>query len=1562
MSTEVGSLQASLSLNISQFSSGMKEAITLTKAFGQQLKQALGTDVTQGFSSMQRTVSEAAQSVEQLRAKMSTLSSSANLNQATKSFAEIQTFTGRVKGSLDNIVSTMRTFSKTSAEAQAQTMRIKGSMDEVLRSAMTFSKSGDSLGNVFNKAQAGMKVLYTLTNMETGEMFELAEKAAFAAKRLAQISSSPVASLFAGAADESQELFRLTDMSSGKVMDLSRSASRAAQELAEAADDAAKLDQYLNKSKKSSSQLAKETKRISDAAEKTNERFRKHTKSLRESYVVATDLKRIIAGIVLSQSFYAILGVMQDLVMGSYTFMNNMDQASIAFKYLLDDASGAETMVTRLQNFAIDSPLDTQQVMKSTRQLMAMGFAAKSVVPTMQVLADTTAVFTDDSANMSEMLDRITVALGQMKASGKVMTQELRQLYNAGVPVFSILQEEMGLTADQVRNIGKLNIDSSAAVIAILKGLQKRYNGAAKEFTREIPGAFQVIHDSLYVMANDLFKGTQEGFKNWLNMIADNVNALMQITRLYGAGGLFQALFPPESWQIFRNLIGAFKELGKVCFWIGQIFKVVFGDIFKIVTTVMSYILPPIAILCNAFAQLAYYVLMNVPGVRLLLSLFGSYILVVMTAKAFMSLFNALKFGAIFGWVAKQVAQLFAAIKALSLLMIANPISLGIMAICAVLAALVWQSERAQASIKRLFTLLSGGNKVLSKDLDLGYDPNEIAQPVFKGNNPDADAFNGTLEDINESFRDMADEAAEADKAIKQTFNQSFDEVYTINPSDGNGDGLANISAIANALSGLEDLLAESADWIPTGEWAADWAELEKIMNLDDLEMENPFNGMDLGEWSKTFWNELVKAIGENPEWVAAAIAAAVTAPILAAIGAPVILAAVAAFAAWCATLFWLELQEEFGLSTGQGVATAITTSFGAILGGALAGMKALLKSIDLGDLKYLWSTIVKEFMEDGIKLGLKNLGVAWKLALEDGALIGALKGGLKGFLKGFIIGAIVDLATGALANIWAAKIKEVFNLSEGSLDNAGIGQTIAGIIGGIIGGIFGGPGGAILGVALGNFVGSIFGVFWERTKTDLEGMGARWEEIFIGNFNLGDGRPIGEKILGLFQGAFAWVLVPLEFLWKGVLKPLVDGIGALFGVELSGPIESFFANLGTTISTWTASTSTAFMGWATGVFQTFTDWCTNVGMGIDTWIANTFLAFTTWCTNVSLAIDTWVANTFLAFTTWCTNVALGLTTWFTNTLSGFTTWFTNVVTGFATFFTTIWTNLTTFLSTALNDITTWLTTTFTNFTTWFTNNSSGFSTFFSDIIGQLGGWIANTVEAIGGWIANTMSAFAGWWAGVLGGFNSWVSGVIGAISDMIGNVWGAITGWLSNLSGTFSSWWENIIGGFYSFGQGIYNAIVGWIDATIGKVQSLIGTVQGAVDAVASSISSMASSWSSAQSSIGSASSFSGGLFAGHARGGVFDREHIANFAEGNKAEAIIPLENSTAMQPFVDAVSRGLLSTLAPMLASRGSSQPQEQQQILYVGTLIADDRSLKELERKMKVIRLTEEKRSG
>jgi SLT domain-containing protein len=166
------------------------------------------------------------------------------------------------------------------------------------------------------------------------------------------------------------------------------------------------------------------------------------------------------------------------------------------------------------------------------------------------------------------------------------------------------------------------------------------------------------------------------------------------------------------------------------------------------------------------------------------------------------------------------------------------------------------------------------------------------------------------------------------------------------------------------------------------------------------------------------------------------------------------------------------------------------------------------------------------------------------------------------------------------------------------------------------------------------------------------------------------------------------------------------------------------------------------------------------------------------------------------------------------------------------------------------------------------------------------------------------------------------------SVKSGISNIYQAFKNWLSDM-------WNNVFGKFFD-----------WINSAINKLRDFFG---------------LNSKAQNTDISYATTDGSTGTVTMGHALGGVFNREHIARFAEGNKAEAIIPLENETAMKPFVDAVSNGVSSALMPLIANISVGQ-QSQLQPLYVGTLIADERGLKELSRKLDIIQLEEKARRG
>ena len=323
--------------------------------------------------------------------------------------------------------------------------------------------------------------------------------------------------------------------------------------------------------------------------------------------------------------------------------------------------------------------------------------------------------------------------------------------------------------------------------------------------------------------------------------------------------------------------------------------------------------------------------------------------------------------------------------------------------------------------------------------------------------------------------------------------------------------------------------------------------------------------------------------------------------------------------------------------------------------------------------------------------------------------------------------------------------------------------------------------------------------------------------------------------------------------------------------------------------------------------------------------------------------------------------IVQGLLQGLTNAWTTITSWISTSVSAFVGFFSQIGGAVVNFATTAKGAISGFVSQAGANISSWVSTTQGKISSWVSTCQGKIGSWVSTTQGKILSWASTTQSKVLSWASSTQSKINSWATNTGTKISTWASTTKTKISGWKSSAVQLMNSAMTSI----QSKVNTTFNNVVSTVNSKLGAAKSAISSF---VSAVGSMLSSISSRISSVLSSALSAASQAASALSGHATGGIFNREHIARISEGNKAEAIIPLEDKTAMQPFVDAVSAGLSQYLGPMMAnmtnaiagSNMQAAPVDAPPIMYVGTLIADDRSLRELQRKMDVIQMKETRR--
>lgn len=165
----------------------------------------------------------------------------------------------------------------------------------------------------------------------------------------------------------------------------------------------------------------------------------------------------------------------------------------------------AEELYQWVQKLAIESPFGAEDVMAAMRTALAYGFTTKEAQKLTEVMLD----FAAATGASGHVMNSIALALGQIRAKGKLAGQEILQLVNAGIDVQGILAQ-MGYTLDDVSK-GLVSADEFMA--AFVKTMEEDFGGAAKRQAETFTGLLNSLDDLKKLGLRAFFSGLYEAMK-----------------------------------------------------------------------------------------------------------------------------------------------------------------------------------------------------------------------------------------------------------------------------------------------------------------------------------------------------------------------------------------------------------------------------------------------------------------------------------------------------------------------------------------------------------------------------------------------------------------------------------------------------------------------------------------------------------------------------------------------------------------------------------------------------------------------------------------------------------------------------------------------------------------------------------------------------------------------------------------------------------------------------------------------------------------------------------------
>jgi tape measure domain-containing protein len=225
----------------------------------------------------------------------------------------------------------------------------------------------------------------------------------------------------------------------------------------------------------------------------------------------------------------------------------DLEALETSFISLTGGAEQAAAMMKNLNEFTAKTPFQIEAVAKSARQLIASGTGIDEVNTQLQFLGDI-------AATSGSSIDEIAAIFAKVNAKGKVELENLNQLAERGIPIFTALADATGLPADKL-GAGRVSVEEFNTVLKSFAEEGGFAAGAMERLSETAAGKFSTALDNLKLagaeLAEDLLpvvKDMIDGFTSFLQriqaMTPESKKLALQIAAVAAAIGPLLVIVP----------------------------------------------------------------------------------------------------------------------------------------------------------------------------------------------------------------------------------------------------------------------------------------------------------------------------------------------------------------------------------------------------------------------------------------------------------------------------------------------------------------------------------------------------------------------------------------------------------------------------------------------------------------------------------------------------------------------------------------------------------------------------------------------------------------------------------------------------------------------------------------------------------------------------------------------------------------------------------------------------------------------------------------------------------
>lgn len=228
---------------------------------------------------------------------------------------------------------------------------------------------------------------------------------------------------------------------------------------------------------------------------------------------------------------------------------------------LTGSAEKANEVLTQIKKDALATPFEVSSLTSAESLLLATGMSADQARGDILALGDAIAA----SGGGNEELSRMAVNLQQIKNVGKASALDIKQFAYAGIDIYGLLADSMGVTREEA---SQLDVTYEMLSNALQKASKKggKYYGAMEKQSKTYNGAMSNLKESFEVFTGSVSEGLFNALKsvvvpltNMFDWLTKNKDIVMAITiPLLTFLNIFTGFF------IISKVVGLFSALWAV--------------------------------------------------------------------------------------------------------------------------------------------------------------------------------------------------------------------------------------------------------------------------------------------------------------------------------------------------------------------------------------------------------------------------------------------------------------------------------------------------------------------------------------------------------------------------------------------------------------------------------------------------------------------------------------------------------------------------------------------------------------------------------------------------------------------------------------------------------------------------------------------------------------------------------------------------------------------------------------------------------------------------------------